>query len=126
MNNKPTLTTFWHKKDEVFRVVIIIVLAVAVVVEMIVLMRDIGTTKEHGGLKPRIRHEQTMAVEPWMTFTYLNTLFSLPDPYLAERLSIADARYPDLEIRRYAKEYGIDPLVLVRAIKNAIQQHRGV
>jgi len=42
-------------------------------------------------------------VGPWMTFSYINTLFKIPPDYLKTDLSITDPSYPQLSLYGYAK-----------------------
>jgi len=43
-------------------------------------------------------------IAPWMTFDYINVIFSLPPDYLKTALLITDPTYPNLRIERYAKK----------------------
>lgn len=38
------------------------------------------------------------SIDSWMTFQYINLIFSLPDSYLKEKLAINDKKYPNIPI----------------------------
>lgn len=63
----------------------------------------------------------------WMTFRYVNKVFSLPPGYLQQELGIEDAKYPNIEIARYAKEVNKDSTVFVGEVRAAVSRyHAGV
>ena len=43
------------------------------------------------------------STQAWMTFEYINHLFSLPPAYLQSNLSITDSHYPRITIAKYAE-----------------------
>ncbi len=59
-------------------------------------------------------------IQSWMTFDYLNKVFHLPKTYLQTNLNIQDARYPNISIRQYARDVGIDFLTAVDRVKTLI------
>ncbi|HEU0051172.1 MAG TPA: hypothetical protein VFQ60_03910 [Patescibacteria group bacterium] len=60
-------------------------------------------------------------IQDWMTFDYLNHVFSLPPAYLKSALSIHDARYPNLSSRQYARRAHLDSAAFLQQVKTAIQ-----
>jgi hypothetical protein len=44
------------------------------------------------------------AIQPWMTFNYLNVVFNLPVQYLQTTLSITDPHYPNIRIGSYLQD----------------------
>jgi hypothetical protein len=59
-------------------------------------------------------------IQAWMTFDYVNVVFKLPKDYLKNILGINDARYPNIRIDRYGRDYHIDQTVLLTTIKKYI------
>lgn len=85
------------------------------------LIKNIDTAREHGVFdgkhrnpivdiltKNKERHsisERDVAlIEPWMTFAYVNFIFSIPDDVFRTQFAITDSRYPELPIGMYIKE----------------------
>lgn len=60
------------------------------------------------------------AIAPWMTFRYLNRVFSLPQNYLKINLAITSRYYPFITLANYAKEKSIPVTEAVLQVKNAI------
>ena len=59
-------------------------------------------------------------IRSWMTFNYINRLFSLPADYLKSKLNITDLHYPQLTIYGYAKNLNLDQAAFLRQVENAI------
>ncbi len=109
------------KKDFLIRSLVVLALVILIIGEVTVLIQDFYTTHQSGGIKPHEASERR--IEPWMTFNYINILFNLPSDYLRDRLAIKDERYPNLEIRRFAKEQVIEQDFLIKLITTAIDQY---
>ncbi len=63
-------------------------------------------------------------IEPWMTFDYLNKIFSLPPPFLQTDLGITDPRYPRLTIARFAKDqHATSTGAVVSEVENSIRTY---
>jgi len=74
-----------------------------------------------------LQHSRSLApedVQGWMTFEYLNFVFKLPPDYLRQTLSIENARYPRVTLKRYADRAGIDLSLLIHNTREAIQNYR--
>jgi len=57
---------------------------------------------------------------PWMTFRYINTVFSLPINYLRDQLKITDPRYPDISLSKYANNQKLNQLTLIDEVKKIV------
>ncbi|HWC57410.1 MAG TPA: hypothetical protein VG621_00445 [Candidatus Paceibacterota bacterium] len=108
-------------KDTLIQIVVVVVFATFVIVEVVDLVHDYKTTRQND-TPPS---QSLIQIQPWMTFSYINFLYDLPEGYLKSTLAIPDMRYPNVEIRHYAKKYGIDQATLIHAIAIAII-HYGV
>ncbi len=78
----------------------------------------------HGGTGQKIASGSIVDVnyiDAWMTFSYINTTFHLPDTYLREQLAITHPKYPRITIRAYAKSIQQDPAILVQHVQNAVR-----
>lgn len=62
-------------------------------------------------------------VESWMTFSYINRVFSLPPAYLETSLSIRDTRYPRLTIEEYAEDQHLSEPAFLTQIQTAIRAY---
>ncbi len=75
----------------------------------------------------RLQNSQTAskpeAVEGWMTFRYLNTVFKLPTNYFKDALKISDKNYPNLTINSLAKAQKIDAKNLLVRVVILIQNY---
>lgn len=60
-------------------------------------------------------------LRPWMTFEYINRIFSLPPDLLSHSLSIADARYPKLTVAAYARMSGFSADAVITRIAVTIE-----
>lgn len=119
----------WLKKHRFVRMIVIFLLVVLVVLEVDAIVRglrdpyladDLSLQYEHGRL---IRHRDLASpdeIEPWMTFQYVNFIFSLSDEYLKERLGIEDGRYPKVQIGGYARRTGLPLEPYLALVKQAI------
>lgn len=63
-------------------------------------------------------------VAGWMTFEYLDHVFSLPEETLKGALGVTDPRYPRLSIRRWADASGQDEALALERVKQAIRAAR--
>ena len=64
--------------------------------------------------------------QSWMTFDYVNHIFSLPPQYLQTKLSITDPKYPRLTISAYSMEStAIPQSQVLMAVQNAISAYSG-
>lgn len=74
------------------------------------------------GPKP-ITVNDVASIQTWMTFDYINHLFSLPTDYLKNSLSITDARYPKLTIARYSSLKNSSPITSLVEIQDSIKTY---
>ncbi len=118
MTDIPHKVHAYIKKDAVIRTLVVLALVLLIIGESSVLIKDFYVSRTHRPHDIAERH-----IEPWMTFNYINILFNLPSEYLRDSLAIDSERYPNLEIRRYAKEISIDQEALIENITLRIAEY---
>ena len=64
-----------------------------------------NTIKNH----PHLTVNDVNVIRTWMTFDYLNKLFTLPPEYLKARLRYFEPAYPKLTIGEFAKDINDNP-----------------
>lgn len=64
------------------------------------------------------------AIQPWMTFDYVNVVYKLPQHYMKDILGINDSRYPNIRIDSYAKQSSIDTELLVTTVRTYVTQYQ--
>lgn len=62
-------------------------------------------------------------IESWMTFDYINYMFSLPPSYLQTSLSIEDPRYPHLAIEDYAEYAHVNLATELAKVQAAVRSY---
>lgn len=62
-------------------------------------------------------------IENWMTFHYINHIFSVPENYFKDKLNIDDKKYPNIPLWRYAKSKNIDLTVFLNQVKSFLSQY---
>lgn len=71
------------------------------------------------------RHTTTISdvnnIRDWMTFSYLNKIFKIPDNYLKSQLNISDSGYPNITISRAAKSQNVQTGVFLEKVKEAVR-----
>lgn len=123
-----------------WRNALIIVLFVLLVVVAGYLTMDIYLYQQGNHLTPR-RHARevlsfirspdrllssassTQGVQDWMTFDYVNKNFHLPSAYLRTALQIQDVRYPNMSIRRYARDSNQSFSSAVASVQAAVREY---
>ena len=117
-----------HKKSWITCFVLFVIVGISLFLWFIL---DVLTLYHSGRLQPtRNLYQQQIhnqiytpdAIETWMTFSYINYIFKLPPTYLSESLGIQDARYPNIEIRRYTQANKLDSANFLMSIRNSIAQ----
>ena len=63
------------------------------------------------------------STEGWMTFSYINRAFVLPQSYLETELDVYDIRYPRMTIIEYGKDAGISQSAALSRVQNAISAY---
>lgn len=61
-------------------------------------------------------------IETWMTFSYLNFAFHLPDDFFRDKLAIDHPKYPKVSIESYARNKNLDKNILLDEIKTLLRQ----
>ncbi len=89
------------------------------------LFLDVRHLYRTGVLRTKIRYQREILMSPtqiqdWMTFRYINSIFRLPPPYLAQTLNITDAYYPNLVIGTYASSRQLNPAAFLESVKQAV------
>lgn len=72
---------------------------------------------------PHLTVSDANVIRTWMTFDYLNKLFSLPPEYLKTQLSVTDPTYPKLTIGKFAKDIGQPASSTLVEIQSAVRQY---
>ncbi len=65
----------------------------------------------------RVSERDVALIEPWMTFAYVNFIFSIPDDTFRTQFSITDERYPNIPIGMYIKDTKKDQNEVLQSIK---------
>ncbi len=60
------------------------------------------------------------SIQGWMTFDYVNRIFSLPTSYLKSSLNISDEKYPKELIERYAVVRGLNPGDFLKSVQDSV------
>ena len=119
----------WIEKHVNLRKLLIIILVVFCVLEVHSIFSEIKSSYTVNDSYVQYRYGKIMRVPdvptvndiaPWMTFNYINFVFKLSPDYLKNTLTISDTRYPNIQIRTYAKTNKIDQVLLIEKIKEAI------
>jgi len=63
------------------------------------------------------------AITMWMTFDYINTIFSLPEDYLKTQLHIQDARYPNISLKSVVKKNKIDRDIFLKSVQQSVDEY---
>ncbi|MEI6378218.1 MAG: hypothetical protein WCO55_01025 [Candidatus Falkowbacteria bacterium] len=71
----------------------------------------------------QITTEDVDKIASWMTFSYVNTIFRLPNDYLKNSLQINDKRYPNLTISRWIRGNRLDAAQSVKQIKQTVANY---
>lgn len=85
---------------------------------------------ERGSLLTSLKQSGTLApqdanfIESWMTFDYVNHIFSLPASYLQSALSINDPRYPHVTIEEYAKDAHVNLSTVLISVQAAVRSYQ--
>jgi hypothetical protein len=62
-------------------------------------------------------------IQTWMTFDYVNHVFSLPPAYLASILAIGNSRYPRITIAEYAGDTGAARAAFLARVQDAVRAY---
>jgi len=63
------------------------------------------------------------AIRSWMTFDYINKLFTLPPDYLKSQLNISNSAYPKLTIGAFNKGIHANASSTLANVQDAIRQY---
>lgn len=79
-------------------------------------------TSSNFGAKYKVSRSLTSVnqIKPWMTFGYLNVVFSLPSEFFQNEFNITNSHYPNLQIGHFAKSQKLDNQELVNKIKQSL------
>jgi len=59
-------------------------------------------------------------IRSWMTFDYINHLFSLPVNYLKTELNVNDSRYPNISLYEYGESLSTSTVSLLDTVRSAV------
>lgn len=62
----------------------------------------------------------TIGIAPWMTFSYINKIYGIPNDYFKNALFINDRRYPQLTIHQFSVEEKFSTLFVLKRIQTLI------
>lgn len=90
-------------------------------------LRQSGTVRSRHGLTFR-RNTASVpnpsSIEGWMTFGYISRVFNLPSAYLQQQLGILDAKYPNVQLARSAKDNNVDIAAFVTQVRLVVSQYQ--
>lgn len=111
-------------KDKLLDLLLGFGLSVIIILEIIYMTKDIRINKEYR-LHPILTNanQKINHIESWMTFSYINKDFNLPTEYLAKTLNIKNSSYPDISLKRYARENKINLTSFIMSIVSAIKNY---
>ncbi len=61
-------------------------------------------------------------IRSWMTFDYINHLFSLPADYLKTNLNVNDSRYPNLSISEYSESLSTSSISFLDTVRLVVSE----
>lgn len=70
------------------------------------------------------RQQQSGNIRDWMTFSYINRVFGLPNEYLQSKLIITDKKYPNVSISSWAKQSHQEAQELTSQLINLIRNYQ--
>ena len=65
----------------------------------------------------------TQVITSWMTFEYINHIFSLPPEYLRNTLLLQDIRYPRISLMQYAQLNHMSPDTFTVQVQTAVKNY---
>lgn len=82
----------------------------------------------HSSGRFRIPHERIQpttvdTLQAWMTFSYINHRFMVPDELLRNELTISNTKYPNITIEQVAKDKKKDVALVMSLVKDSLQKH---
>ena len=124
-----SIKEIFHKH---FWLIIFTLLLLVLIVLLSWFIVDIESLYQSGALRPtrgfhRIYIPEQLSnptqIQSWMTFSYINHIFSLPPNYLSTSLTIQDNRYPNLTISRYAKNKNLNDADFLKQVQSSVNQY---
>lgn len=116
------------KYKKILQWFLVFVLLVFLIYTLIQIVGSITELKREGFISRRNFHKysskpQINDMQSWMTFRYINVIFSLPPEYLKTELNILDKSYPNIAISVLAKKNKINPMNLLSSTQQAVQKY---
>ncbi|HUC31199.1 MAG TPA: hypothetical protein VMR99_00715 [Candidatus Paceibacterota bacterium] len=109
--------------------ILLIILGILLVREYLTLRREqiinarelqlSAILKSHGPLTA----DDVAVIQPWMTFSYINTLFKISPDYLKTNLSISDLSYPQLSLSEYANYENVDVITVMNQVEDSLYNY---
>lgn len=62
-------------------------------------------------------------IKSWMTFSFVNRSFALPNDYLKQELSITNKNYPNVTIREVSKALSKNEIEFLQQIKDSVTNY---
>lgn len=121
----------WFQKHTNVRYFLIAILVVLCAFEIQAILGDYRSTYMGSEMYLSMHHGQIVHqninvpedIQSWMTFAYINFVFKLPTSYLQGTLHISDPRYPNVQIRRYARDTNLDELQLTISVQHVVSAY---
>jgi hypothetical protein len=63
-------------------------------------------------------------IQPWMTFSYINAVFKLPEEYLQAHMYISDPQYPNISIGRFVRRNHINGLLFITQLQQVVAVYK--
>jgi hypothetical protein len=108
--------------------VLLILLALLLIAQYRGLERE-NLMPQHHSILSSLRQSGTLGpqdadrIESWMTFDYIDHIFSLPPTYLQTALSIQDPRFPRLTIEEYSEDAHLNLSETLGAVQAAVRSY---
>jgi hypothetical protein len=121
-------------ESRVLKAVLLVAIFVLLLLVLLLIAQYQGLKREnlipqHHSILLSLKRSGTLApqdanlIGTWMTFDYIDYLFSLSPSYLQTALSIDDPRYPHLTIEEYAEDAHLNLNGTLGAVQAAVRSY---
>lgn len=107
---------------------LVVVLVIFLIFTFVQIITNVWELKREGVISRRNFHKysskaQISDIQSWMTFRYVNVIFSLPLDYLKHELNIQDKNYPNISISSQAKKNKINTSLYLSSVQQAVNKY---
>lgn len=124
----------WIKKRENLRKIFLAIILILCIFEFIFIKNEKKEVFNKFQNYPKSKNDfkkirenkpitNTNQIESWMTFSYINFIFKLPNNYLKNNLNINDTKYPNTSIQRYIKINNLNTGEFIFKLKSLIDSY---